>query len=378
MVVPAISLAEIVRQIGPQLDRDRPLTAAQRRVLRAIVDCRTPAMGGHLDGCPQCGFRHLVWHSCRNRHCPRCQSEARRRWLEARKRELLALPYFHVVFTVPEVLNSFALAAPRLFYDILFRAASETLLVIGRDRRRLGLQLGFLAVLHTWGQTLTLHPHLHCVVPGGGFPVGDGRFRAVPHEKFLLPVRVLSRLFRRRLLELLSQALRQHEELRARTAHLDVLALIMRARATEWVVYAKPPFGGPAQVLAYLARYTHRIAISEHRLMAFDGGSVRFHYKDYRDHNRQKVMTLDAGEFLRRFLLHVLPDRFVRIRHYGFLGNRVRARNLSNARAQLPSHSCVASPQNNVPPARLCPRCTSAPLIIIEHYPRRPHAIDSS
>ena len=335
-------------------------------------------MGGHLDGCTRCGFRHLVWHSCRNRHCPRCQSEARQRWLEARKREILALPYFHVVFTVPEVLNAFALAAPRLFYDILFRAASESLLVIGRDPQRLGLQLGFLAVLHTWGQTLTLHPHLHCVVAGGGFSVGDKRFRAVPNEKFLLPVRVLSRFFRGRFLELLGQALRADDKLRARTAHVDVIALLMQARAVEWVVYAKPPFGGPAQVLAYLARYTHRIAISEHRLIAFDGQSVRFHYKDYRDHNRQKVMTLDAVEFLRRFLLHVLPDRFVRIRHYGFLGNRVRAQSLSRAREQLPSFPSIAAAPNATPPTRVCPRCGSAPLITIETYPRRPYAIDSS
>jgi len=377
-VVPAISLAEIVRHVGPELEQNRPLTAAQRRALRAIVNCRTPAMGGHLDGCTRCGFRHLVWHSCRNRHCPRCQSEARQRWLEARKREILALPYFHVVFTVPEVLNAFALAAPRLFYDILFRAASESLLVIGRDPQRLGLQLGFLAVLHTWGQTLTLHPHLHCVVAGGGFSVGDKRFRAVPNEKFLLPVRVLSRFFRGRFLELLGQALRADDKLRARTAHVDVIALLMQARAVEWVVYAKPPFGGPAQVLAYLARYTHRIAISEHRLIAFDGQSVRFHYKDYRDHNRQKVMTLDAVEFLRRFLLHVLPDRFVRIRHYGFLGNRVRAQSLSRAREQLPSFPSIAAAPNATPPTRVCPRCGSAPLITIETYPRRPYAIDSS
>jgi len=377
-VVPAISLAEIVRHVGPELEQNRPLTAAQRRALRAIVNCRTPSMGGHLDGCTRCGFRHLVWHSCRNRHCPRCQSEARQRWLEARKREILALPYFHVVFTVPEVLNAFALAAPRLFYDILFRAASESLLVIGRDPQRLGLQLGFLAVLHTWGQTLTLHPHLHCVVAGGGFSVGDKRFRAVPNEKFLLPVRVLSRFFRGRFLELLGQALRADDKLRARTAHVDVIALLMQARAVEWVVYAKPPFGGPAQVLAYLARYTHRIAISEHRLIAFDGQSVRFHYKDYRDHNRQKVMTLDAVEFLRRFLLHVLPDRFVRIRHYGFLGNRVRAQSLSRAREQLPSFPSIAAAPNATPPTRVCPRCGSAPLITIETYPRRPYAIDSS
>lgn len=377
-MVPAVSLAEIVRRIGPELNRHRPLTAPQRRALRAIVNCRTPAMGGHLDGCTRCGFRHLVWHSCRNRHCPRCQSEARQRWLDARKREILPLPYFHVVFTVPEVLNCFALAAPRLFYDILFRAASESLLVIGRDPRRLGLHLGFLAVLHTWGQTLTLHPHLHCVVAGGGFSVRDGRFRAVPNENFLLPVRVLSRFFRRRFLELLGQALRRDDELRARTAHVDVIPLLMQARAAEWVVYAKPPFGGPAQVLTYLARYTHRIAISEHRLIAFDGHRVRFRYKDYRDHNRQKVMALDAVEFLRRFLLHVLPNRFVRIRHYGFLGNRVRSQSLSTAREQLPSRACIPPVQSRMLSLRVCPRCASAPLIIIERYPRRPCAIDSS
>lgn len=375
---PAISLAEIVRRVGPEVEQSRSLSTAQRRVLKAIAECRTPVLGGHLDGCMQCGYRHLLWHSCRNRHCPRCQSEARQQWLDDRKTELLPVHYFHVVFTVPEVLNVFALADRRRFYDILLRAASESLLVIARDPRRLAVQLGFIAVLHTWGQTLTLHPHVHCVVPAAGFSTINNRFRMIASKNFLLPVRVLSRYFRRRFLELLTDALGRHQTFCTRTSHLNRAAMFMQARNVEWVVYAKPPFGGPEQLLAYLARYTHRIAVSEHRLVAFNGRHVRFRWKDYRDHNRQKIMTLDAREFLRRFLLHVLPDRFVRIRHYGFLGNRVRARNLLRARSELPAHT-IMKPVDDVMPApkRRCPQC-AAPLIMIETYPPSPQVMDSS
>ena len=380
---PTISLGEIVRQVGPQLEASRPLNAPQRRALRAVGRCQTPALGGHLYGCPQCDYCRLAWNSCRNRHCPRCQYQASRRWLEQRQQELLPVPYFHVVFTIPELLNPFALADPRLFYEILFRAVSQTLLVIGRDPRHLGLVLGFLAILHTWGQTLTLHPHLHCVVPGCGVSVLDGRLVVVRRKSFLLPVKVLSRYFRTCFLALLSDALRENASLRERTAGLDRAALFQRARALDWVVYAKAPFGGPAQVLAYLARYTHRIAISEHRLRSFDGQTVRFTYKDYRDHNRQKLLELDAGEFLRRFTLHVLPDRFVRIRYFGFLGNRVRARNLARFRHQLAAVSARAllpdvTTPNLIHSPNLCPQCGIASLIIRQTYPPSPYPNDSS
>ena|SRR5581483_352837 len=333
---PTILLAEIVRQAGPELERARPLSREQRAALRAIVRCRTQALGGHLYGCQQCGHRHLVWHSCRNRHCPRCQSQASRRWLEQRRREVLPVPYFHVVFTVPGSLNGFALADPRTFYDVLFRATSHTLLDLAADPRRLGLRIGLIGVLHTWGQTLTLHPHIHCVVPAAGISCATGRFAVARRKNFLLPVRVLSRYFRRLFLEMLGEALRRSDELRQRTAHLDRPGLFQQARATDWIVYAKAPFAGPDQVLAYLARYTHRIAISEHRLLSFDGNTVRFRWKDYRDGSRQKQMQLTASEFLRRFLLHVLPRRFVRIRHCGLLGNRCRT-----ARSRLPDTNCV-------------------------------------
>jgi hypothetical protein len=385
-VRPAISLGEIVRQVGPQLEASRPLTAPQRRVLRAIAKCQTPALGGHLYGCTQCDYCKVAWNSCRDRHCPRCQFQASRRWLDERQRELLPIPYFHVVFTIPDLLNPFALADPGRFYDILFRAASQTLLVIGRDPRHLGVVLGFLAVLHTWGQTLPLHPHLHCVVPGGGFSILDGRFIVVPDKKWLLSVDVLASYFRNCFLDLLGRALRESTSFRERTAHLDRPDLFMKARATKWVVFAKAPFGGPAQVLAYLARYTHRIAISEHRLLAFDGNTVRFSYKDYHDHGRKKILELDASEFLRRFLLHVLPDRFVRIRYYGFLGNRVRAGNLSRIRRQLGQASAQAllptaarlSSVTTPSPLLACPRCGAAPLIVLECYPTAPAPFDSS
>lgn len=309
-----VSLGEIVRRIGPRYEQNHRLTRPQRRALRAIALCRTPTLGGHLDQCSHCGFRRMVWHSCRNRHCPRCQAEARKRWLEERKRELLPVPYFHVVFTVPDSLNAFALAGPRQFYDLLFAAVRETLLVIASDPKHLGARIGALAVLHTWGQTLTLHPHVHCVVPAGGFSLDGRRWMRARHKNFFLPVRVLGRYFRRRFLEMLRQTLREDDAFRSRVDH--PADLLSRATRNEWVIYAKRPFGGPEQVLNYLAAYTHRIAISERRIVSFDGVRVAFRYKDYGDADREKVMDLDADEFLRRYLLHVLPERFVRIRHF--------------------------------------------------------------
>lgn len=361
-----VSLGEIVRRIGPRYEQSHRLSRPQRRALRAISLCRTAALGGHLDQCNHCGFRHMVWHSCRNRHCPRCQAEARERWLDERRQELLPVPYFHVVFTVPESLNAFALAGPRQFYEILFAATRETLLVIAADPKHLGAKIGALAVLHTWGQSLTLHPHVHCVIPAGGFSPDGRRWLHSRRKNFFLPVRVLSRYFRNRFLDRLRQALREDTVFRSRVAHTE--DLLSRAAVHQWIVYAKQPFGGPEQVLSYLAAYTHRIAISERRILGFDGERVRFSYKDYRDGNREKVMDLDADEFLRRYLLHVLPERFVRIRYFGFLANRSRAHNLELARQQLgstPIHSGDPAPEQSTM-SRQCPSCGIGTMIVIE------------
>jgi hypothetical protein len=374
-----VSLGEIVRRIGPRYEKSHRLTRPQRRALRAISLCRTPALGGHLDQCSHCGFRHMVWHSCRNRHCPRCQAEARKRWLEQRKSELLPVPYFHVVFTVPDSLNAFALAGPRQFYDILFAAVRETLLVIAADPKRLGARIGALAVLHTWGQTLTLHPHVHCVIPAGGFSPDGSRWLHARRKNFFLPVRVLARYFRRRFLEMLRQTLRGDTAFRSRVDHAE--DLLSRASTHEWIVYAKRPFGGPEQVLGYLAAYTHRIAISERRIIGFDGNHVRFLYKDYRDDDREKIMELEADEFLRRYLLHVLPERFVRIRHFGFLANRVRTRSLALAREQLgPLRVTAVEPKTDPSPSPTrCPQCQIGSMITIEIVaPHQVETIDSS
>jgi len=372
-----ISLGGIVRRIGQRYEQSHRLTRPQLRALRAISLCRTPAIGGHLDQCTHCGYRHIVWHSCRNRHCPRCQAEARKRWLEDRKRELLPVPYFHVVFTVPDVLNAFTLADPRRFYDILFAATKETLLVIARDPKRLASRIGALAVLHTWGQTLTLHPHIHCVIPAGGFSLDGRRWLRARRKNFFLPVRVLSRYFRRRFLEMLRQALRDNPSFRSRVEHAE--DLLSRAVRNEWVVYAKRPFGGPEQVLTYLAAYTHRIAISNRRIIGFDGDHVRFLYKDYRDGDREKVMELGADEFLRRYLMHVLPERFVRIRHFGFLANRVRAKSLAIARQQLRARPPLPATPEQVSSGPPCPSCHVGSMILIEIVPPQSvEAIDSS
>lgn len=315
------------------------MSRQQRRVLRALELCRTAALGGHRDQCDRCGYQRVSYNSCRNRHCPKCQSLAKAKWLEARQAELLPVEYFHVVFTVPEVIASVALQNQKVVYGILFKAASETLLTAASDPKHLGAKIGFLAVLHTWGQNLLHHPHLHCLVPGGGLSP-DGR-RWVPcRPGFLLPVRVLSRLFRGKFLAYLRQAfeggkLQFHGKL-APLADAGAFGdLLQVARKTDWDVHCKPPLGGPAQVLDYLARYTHRVALSNDRLVRLQDGKVTFRWKDYRHGNRIRLMTLDADEFIRRFLLHVLPPGFMRLRHYGFLSNRDRTQKLSRCRELL-------------------------------------------
>jgi hypothetical protein len=332
-------VADVIAQSGSTYQRAYGTSLEQRQILRALTACRTAALGGHQKQCMACGHEAIAYNSCRNRHCPKCQAAARAQWLEARAADLIAVPYFHVVFTLPEPLGPLALQNKRLLYGMLFRAASETLCTIARDPQHLGAEIGFLAVLHTWGQNLQHHPHLHCVVPGGGIAPGDGHW--VPSRKqFFLPVRVLSRLFRGKFLSSLRAAFDQgtlalHGRLERLADGKNWCRLLTELEARNWVVYAKPPFGGPTQVLKYLARYTHRVAISNRRLVSLGNGKVTFRWKDYAQGNRTHMMTLDAVEFIRRFLLHSLPKGFQRIRQYGFLANRVRHEKLPLCRALL-------------------------------------------
>jgi hypothetical protein len=333
-----LEVADVVREYG-DLYREKygQITSPQQwRALHAIEICRTEALGGHIDECDECGHQVISYNSCRNRHCPKCQAPAKAKWLKARRSELLPVEYFHVVFTVPEVLTALALQNRRVAYNVLFQAASRTLLTIAADPKHLGAQIGFLAILHTWGQNLMAHPHLHCVVPGGGVALKGEKWVSCP-KGFFLPVRVLSRLFRRLFLSLLKDAfLKEKLQFHGRISDLSEKThfdqLLESCRKVDWVVYAKPPIGGPEKVLDYLGRYTHRVAISNNRLLAIHDGKVSFSWKDYRHGSRRRTMTLPACEFIRRFLLHVLPDGFVRIRYYGFLANCHRAEMLEDCR----------------------------------------------
>ena len=333
-----LEVADIFRRYGADWRAAHAghVSGDQGRVMAAIEACRTAALGGHVEGC---GHVRVAYNSCRNRHCPKCQGLARAQWLEDRQAELLPVPYFHVVFTVPAAVAEIAFQNKAAVYAILFRTAAETLRTLAADPRHLGAQVGCVAVLHTWGQTLQHHPHIHCIVPGGG-PSLDGSRWVACQPGFSLPVRVLSRLFRRLFLEQLDAAfsagtLSFFSELAGLADPDDFARHLAPVRQAEWVVYAKPPFGGPEQVLAYLGRYTHRVALTNSRLLDLEDGRVRFRWKDYRHHDKIKVMSLEAGEFIRRFLLHVLPAGFHRIRHFGFLANGHRAGKLALCRRLL-------------------------------------------
>ena len=390
MTRPPCELADVVRRFGTAFDAaDGPmLSPAQRQALRAIARCRTAALGGHVEACDGCGHRRIAYNSCRNRHCPKCQAAARAEWLDRQAQDLLPVEYFHVVFTLPSALGPLALHHPRRVYGALFRAAAESLAELAADPKHLGAEVGFLAVLHTWGQTLTLHPHLHCVVPGGGL-TSDGGWKAC-RPGFFLPVKPLGRLFRGKFLALLADL---HANGRLTVAcqpdgwgdPTTFARRLTELRQTDWVVYAKPPFGGPEQVLKYLARYTHRVAISNHRLVAVDDRTVTFRWKDYADGHATKTMTLTGVEFLRRFLRHVLPAGFVRIRHFGFLANRGRAERLARCRAALgvdPSPPKSDEPEPTDGPDRavidapLCTACGLGRMIFVEAIPRMiPHPV---
>ena len=335
---PALELADVFRRHGEAFRQARAghLGCVERRVMGAITACRTAVLGGHVEQCDDCGATRIAYNSCRNRHCPKCQGVARAQWLVERQAELLPVPYFHVVFTLPVLAGEIAFQNKAIVYAILFRSAAETLTTIAADPKHLGAQLGITAVLHTWGQTLQHHPHVHCVVPGGG-PSLDGTRWIACRPGFFLPVRVLSRLFRRLFLQGLENAfnagkLRFFGELAVLADPAAFTKRLKQLRRIDWVVYAKPPFGGPEQVLAYLGRYTHRVAIANSRLISLCDGKVSFSWKDYRQNSKVKVMTLNAEEFIRRFLLHSLPDGFHRIRHYGFLANGGRSDKLALCR----------------------------------------------
>jgi hypothetical protein len=383
MTRPRLEVAEVFRDHGDAfLDRyGATLSPEQRRALRDITDCRTAALGGHVEECDRCGHRRIAYNSCRNRHCPKCQATAAAQWMEDRESELLPVEYFHVVFTLPAALGPIALQNPREVYGLLFKATAETLQQIAADPKHLGAEIGFLAILHTWGQNLQHHPHVHCVVPGGGLSP-DGSHWVPCRPGFFLPVRVLSRVFRGKFLALLQSAFDQgklsfHGKLAALADPGAFQRRLAASAQTEWVVYAKPPFGGPEQVLKYLARYTHRVAISNHRLVALEDGKVLFHWKDYAHGGKPKTMTLQAIEFIRRFLLHVLPAGFVRIRHYGFLANRVCREKLDLCRALLdavtPSGPVAAEPASEPKGAvegervaPLCPACGEGRMVVVE------------
>ena len=316
-----MEVADIFRTHGPSYRETHKLPLNQLRTMHAIEVCRTAGLGGHVDQCEECGHVKISYNSCRNRHCPKCQFLRKEKWIEARGKELLPIQYFHVVFTLPDELKSLALKNRKVVYDMLFKAAAETLTQLAG--KRLG-RIGFIAVLHTWGQNLNDHPHLHCIVSGGGLSQGKW---VSSKRRFLFPVKVMSRLFRGKFLSFLKKAYEDGLQ----SAGEDLRSLY----AKEWVVYSKPPFNGPENVLGYLGRYTHRIAITNHRITGMEDGLVSFLWKDYSDGNKQKIMTLDAGEFIRRFLLHVLPEGFVKIRHFGFLSNRNRTACLETCRELL-------------------------------------------
>jgi hypothetical protein len=335
-----LEVADIFRQYGESYrSRFGPLSPEQARVMRAIELCRTAALGGHVDRCDHCGHEIISYNSCRNRHCPKCQSLAKAQWLEARRAELLPVEYYHVVFTLPDQLAPLALQNKRTVYNILFQVAARSLLEIGADPQHLGAELGLVTVLHTWGQNLMHHPHLHCIVPGGGLSP-DGQRWIGCRPGFLLSVRVLSTRFRTLFLEQLRRAagrgeLAFHGDLEPLGQPQAFTELLEACGKIDWVVYAKPPFGGPEKVLDYLGRYTHRIAISNHRLLELKDGRVSFTWKNYKQNGRRQTMTLDAGEFIRRFLLHTLPGGFVRIRFYGLLANAHRTEKLKRCRQLL-------------------------------------------
>jgi Putative transposase/Transposase zinc-binding domain len=373
---PPLEVADLIRSAGAAfIERNRQwIRWKQVKVLLAIARCRTAALGGHVDQCTRCGHRATIsYNSCRNRHCPKCQTAARDRWIAARQKELLPTRYVHVVFTLPASLARLALQNKKLIYDLLLRASAETLLEVARDPRHLGAEIGFFSVLHTWNQKLSLHPHVHCVIPAGGLSL-DHTHWVRSQKGFFLPLRVLSRVFRGKFVAGLKQAfqsgqLQFHGQLAPLAQPKTFAAWLRPLFRKDWVVYAKPPFGGPEYVLQYLGRYTHRVAISNHRLVWFAEGKVTFRWRDSAHNNEQKLMTVSLDEFLRRFLLHLLPKGFVRIRNFGFLANRRRATLLPRCFQLLGAPPDAKADQDVSSSNDLwrCPKC-GGPMVVVERF----------
>jgi hypothetical protein len=394
MTRPPFEVADVIRTAGDSFRRrySASLTWPQQKVLEAIAGCRTAALGGHRDRCASCGHQAISYNSCRNRHCPKCQTGARDQWLAKRQKELLPVGYYHLVFSVPHTLVPLMWQNQRLLFALLFEASAATLLEVAANPKHLGAGIGFLSILHTWGQTLTCHPHIHCVVPGGGLALDHTRW-IHSCSSFLLPVKLLSRVFRRKFVAGLRRLFAQNrlrffgECIPLRDEH-PFAAFLRTLFRQDWVVYAKPPFGGPEHVLHYLARYTHRVAISNHRLLTVTESEVRFRWKDYAHSSKQRTITLAAEEFLRRFVQHVLPRGFPRIRYFGFLANRRRRKMLPLCRAlldQQPPPPTATSPAEK-PTTWKCPHC-HGPMLVVERLTvaqlffapyKEAHALDSS
>jgi hypothetical protein len=372
MTRPTVEVADIFRAQGSRfIDRHRNrIRFQQLKVMQAILRCRTAALGGHIDACPRCGGdKTISYNSCRNRHCPKCQTQARQRWIADRKQELLETRYFHVVFTLPHELHSLILQNEAELYSLLFRAVADTLLEVAANPEHLGAEIGFFGILHTWGQNLLFHPHVHCVIPGGGLSPDHSHW-IHPRYPFFLPIRVLSKVFRGKFVDGLKRINRQGRLIFAgsieRMAQPKCFAAFLRTLfRQDWVVYAKPAFGGPEQVLRYLGRYTHRVAISNHRLVSFDGNNVTFRWRDYACGNKKRLMTVSASEFIRRFLVHVLPKGFVRIRHFGFMANYQRSLSLDLCRQRLNMSPFIRSTE--IAPAVsswVCQKCGGTMTIV--------------
>ncbi len=380
---PACEIGDIFRRYGAAFEEQyaRMLTPLHRLVLKALAACRTAQLGGHILECDHCGHSKQAYNSCHNRHCPKCQAGLRAEWFEKRQQDLLPVDYFHVVFTLPDELGSLTLQNKALIYNLLFRATSETLLEIAASWKGLRAKIGFFAILHTWGQKLDLHPHLHCVVPGGGLSLDETRWVNC-QPGFFLPVKMLSRLFRGKFLALLKAAHRRGEltlkgRLEAIASPRDFSIWLTPIYEKEWVVYAKPPWNGPEHVLKYLARYTHRVAIANQRIQSIDGGKVSFSYKDYRNQQRQRTLTLSATEFIRRFMMHVVPSGFMRIRYYGFLANNHREKQLKKIRKLLgaPDPEPRSQQDEDCQPdddihSQRCPYCNCGTMWPIDIAPR--------
>lgn len=356
---PAYEVADVLRAHWQQVEHHPQINSWQLRTLSAVMRCRTAEMGGHVDTCTECGTIRISYNSCRNRHCPQCQGNKREQWIQARESELLPVPYFHVVFTLPDLLNPLAMYKPKDVYDTLFEAVWATINVFGKDPKHLGAQTGMFCILHTWGQTLTLHPHLHSIVPGSGLNPQEKWKQAKSQGKFLFPVKAMSKVFRAKYIESLKEKIPDFEK-----------KLVNELFKKDWVVYAKRPFGNPQRVIEYLGRYTHKIAISNHRIFSIENGQVTFSYKDYRNGALKQEMALDGMEFIRRFSLHILPKRFVRLRHYGILSSTGKKVSVPKIKKQLSQKPALKKEANQIQPfnSKICPCCKAETIVIIEIF----------